>query len=103
MLLGFQGERINVDALMELVGSILVMLIRLDEREIIALASSEAIIAVKHYLGTRDRVGGIEMVVIVLPVSCGGVVVPIHIRSSITNRPDKFLTRLIEVHTDDLN
>jgi hypothetical protein len=33
-----------------------VVLIGLDEREIIALASSEAVIAVKHYLGTRDRV-----------------------------------------------
>ena len=65
MLLGFEGERIDIDTLMELVGGILVVLIGLDEGEIITLASREAVIAVKHYLSTRDRVGGIEMVIVV--------------------------------------
>ena len=64
MLLGFKGERINVNALMELVGSILVVLIGLDEREIITLASSKAIIAVKHYLGAGNRVSGVKMIII---------------------------------------
>ena len=65
MFLGFKGEGIYVDALMELVRGILVMLIGLDEGEVFALASSEAVIAVKHNLCARDGVSGIKMVVVI--------------------------------------
>ena len=57
MLLGLKGERIHVDTLVELVGGILVVLVGLDKREIIALASCEAIITVEHYLCARNGVG----------------------------------------------